>query len=119
MHPSSDTTHPKLHYAFTLTRCFNLLCAQNLGVPAGIMPSMSDSSIASAHDTPDGQIRRSHSEEKIARNVMEFSDDEEMEYYENLAPKAKPAKHAKPKGRPPTRKSARNNVKTEFSDGSD
>lgn len=86
------------------------------------MSSMSDSSIASSkRDEPDGGIKRSHSEERVGKQIMEFSDDDEMEYYENVnVVKAKPAKAAKqPKGRPSTRKSARNTVKTDFSDYSD
>lgn len=85
------------------------------------MSSMSDSSIASKRDEPDGGIKRSYSEERVGKQIMEFSDDDEMEYYENMnVVKAKPAKAGKkPKGRPSTRKSARNTVKTDFSDYSD
>lgn len=87
-------------------------------MPANLMPSMSDSSISSKRDEVDG-LRRSQSAENVASQVMEFSDDDEMDYYENTASKPKASKGAKPKSRPATRKSARKHVKTEFSDYSD
>lgn len=82
------------------------------------MPSISDSSISSKRDDVDNvkiiQATRDSCEE------IELSDDDtEMEHYENVAPKAKPTKVSKPKGRSGVRKSSRKAAKTDYYECSD
>jgi len=92
---------------------------KNLTVPASLLPSMSESSISSNRDEVD-TIKESQSFQDLPYEDIELSDDDtEMEHYENIAPKAKPTKSTKIKGRPGTRKSARRSTKTDHSEYSD
>lgn len=81
---------------------------------------MSDSAIPSQTDETDA-VNKSWSTSNLIQEDIEFSDgDVDMIYYENVSPKAKAPKTAKPKGRPASKRNTRKAAnKTDYCEVSD